>query len=159
MSAIFVLLVLAAMATVGVTLAQSATSNYDKALDSEKAYWAAREGLEWANYHAQAFQSCSNPDGTNPGGFSTKNTNVASSYTLGSIDAVFSVGCNSYDMTVGNNTVRVFKFVSTGTTGTVGYYPYPGVNTPASYDYAKSTRTLEMTLVITCSGACPASNT
>jgi len=167
MGAIFILLVLSLMGAIGVTLTESANSDFEKALAVEKAYWAAREGLEWGQFHAQAFQSCSNPDATDPGGFSSAQGSAM--LPLGAFDSSFLVGCQSFDMIENGQNIRVFNLIATGAVVfpptnrfeapleslsnwlsymNNGYF----VGTPSS-----ATRTLQQTLVIKCTATCPAS--
>jgi MSHA biogenesis protein MshP len=114
-SAIFLLVVIAALGTFAVTL--STTQQQSAALDvmGARAYQAARAGIEWG-----AYQVISNPAGIScPVGGASNAVAMPAGSTLapfGSVD----VSCWSYaPVSEASNTVTMYRLQSTATQGVV----------------------------------------
>lgn len=114
-SAIFLLVVLAALGAYLVTL--SRTSHLTAALDvhSARAYQAARAGIEWAAWQVIV-----------PPGPATPCPPSPSPLTLGATLALFSVTveCRRSDVSDGAETVSVYQIRSTATAGAAGEPDY-----------------------------------
>lgn len=114
-SAIFLLVVLAALGAYLVTL--SRTSHLTAALDvhSARAYQAARAGIEWAAWQVIV-----------PPGPATPCPPSPSTLTLGATLALFSVTveCRRSDVSDGAETVSVYQIRSTATAGAAGEPDY-----------------------------------
>jgi len=113
-SAIFLLVVIAALGTFAVTL--STTQQQSAALDvmGSRAYQAARAGIEWG-----AYQVIQNPVGiscaTLPA--TTANGPIAMANTLQNF--AVTVDCGSAAASEANATVTMYQLTSTATQGTV----------------------------------------
>ncbi len=114
-TAIFLLVVLAALGAYMVTL--SRTSHLSSALDvhSARAYQAARAGIEWAAWQVAVPPGPATPCPVSP-----------STLTLGATLAAFevSVECTRSDATDGSEAVHVYRITSTATAGATGEPDY-----------------------------------
>lgn len=123
-SAIFLLVVLAALGAFMVTLStvQHTTSSQD--LQGARAYQAARAGIEWGAYQMLT------PEHANPVGvpYVCPATATALNNLAGSLAGfVVSVGCIEAvgsPFTEGSNQIRVYQITSTATAGTAGSSNY-----------------------------------
>lgn len=120
-SAIFLLVVIAALGTFAVTL--STTQQQGAALDvlGARAYQAARAGIEWG-----AYQVISNPAAINcpVGGASNPVAMPAAPSTL-VVFAVVDVSCWSYvPVSEAASTITMYRLISTATRGTVATSDY-----------------------------------
>lgn len=110
-SAIFLLVVIAALATFAVTL--STTQQQSSALDVQgaRAYQAARAGIEWGAYQALRNNSCvaTTPLAALP--------NTLASFSV-------TVDCSSTAATEANVTVTMYQLTSTATQGTAATADY-----------------------------------
>lgn len=114
-SAIFLLIVVAALGTFAVTV--SGTQHQSAALDvlGTRAYHAARAGMEWGVYQVIR----------NPGGITCSVAGASNAITLpaGTTLAPFTVNlvCQSYaPVTEGSATLSAYRLTSTATMGTAG---------------------------------------
>ena len=129
-TAIFLLVVLAALGTYMVTL--SRTSHISSALDIQgaRAYQAARAGIEWA-----AWQVVDPP--TQPPTSTTPCPASPTTLTLtgtGTLDAfTVSVTCTRTQFTDGADPVAMYQIVSTATSGAVGEMGYVERQIQASF--------------------------
>lgn len=126
-TAIFLLVVLAALATYMVSL--SRTSHTSGALDIQgsRAYQAARVGIEWAAWQVvdpQGLQPSPAPCPASP-----------TTLTLGGTLAAFAVEvrCTQTLTTDGADTVAVYQIISTATSGAVGEVGYVERRIQASF--------------------------
>lgn len=114
-SAIFLLVVLAALGAYMATL--SRTSHLSAALDvhSARAYQAARAGIEWAAWQVSVPPGPATPCPASP-----------STLTLGATLAFFTVTveCRRSDVTDGADIVSVYQIRSTATAGAAGEADY-----------------------------------
>lgn len=114
-TAIFLLVVLAALGAYMVTL--SRTSHLSSALDvhSARAYQAARTGIEWAAWQVIAPPGPATPCPASP-----------SIVTLGATLGAFTVAveCVRTDATDGGEAVHVYRITSTATAGATGEPDY-----------------------------------
>lgn len=115
-SAIFLLVVIAALGTFAVTL--STTQQQSSALDvmGARAYQAARAGIEWGAYQML-------PNSAVPGGFATSCRPGPTSQVIAPLPntlAGFSVNvqCASTAHSEANATVTIYQLTSTATQGT-----------------------------------------
>ena len=127
-TAIFLLVVLAALGTYMVTL--SRTSHISSALDIQgaRAYQAARAGIEWA-----AWQVVDPP--TQPPTSTTPCPASPATLTLTGTLAAFtvSVTCTRTQFTDGAEPVAMYQIVSTATSGVVGEMGYVERQIQASF--------------------------
>ena len=127
-TAIFLLVVLAALGTYMVTL--SRTSHISSALDIQgaRAYQAARTGIEWA-----AWRVVDPP--TQPPTSTTLCPASPTTLTLaGTLDAfAVSVSCTRTQFTDGAEPVAMYQIVSTATSGVVGEMGYVERQIQASF--------------------------
>ncbi len=119
-SAIFLLVVIAALGTFALTL--STTQQQSAVLDvmGARAYQASRAGIEWG-----AYQTISNPAAINclSGGASNPVAMPAAPSALGVF--IVDVGCWNYaPVSEAANTVTMYRLVSTATRGTVATPEY-----------------------------------
>lgn len=123
-SAIFLLVVLAALGAFMVTLStvQSTTSTQD--LQGTRAYQVARAGIEWGAYQVLS------PERANPAGgpyvcpaAATALNNLAGSLA-GFVVTVDCIEAAGSPFTEGANLIRVYQITSTATSGTVGSTHY-----------------------------------
>ena len=126
-TAIFLLVILAALATYMVSL--SRTSHISGALDIQgsRAYFAARAGIEWAAWQVidpQGLQPSPAPCPASP-----------TSLTLGGTLAGFavSVSCSRTLYPDGADTIAVYQITSTATSGTPGEVDYVERQIQASF--------------------------
>jgi len=116
-TAIFLLVVLAALATYMVSL--SRTSHISSALDIQgaRAYQAARAGIEWAAWQVV------DPQGLQP---SPAPCPAPTTLTLAGTLATFSVdvSCTPFVETDGADTVAIYQITSTATSGQPGEVDY-----------------------------------
>ncbi len=122
-SAIFLLLVLAALGAYMVTVAgvQHTTAALD--LQGARAYQAARAGIEWGAYQVLR-PAAAGPCPASP-----------TALTLGGTLAGFAVAvqCVSYATTEGGNNVNLYQITSTASFGTVGGVDYVERQLQATY--------------------------
>ncbi|NMM37560.1 MAG: hypothetical protein HHJ09_08600 [Glaciimonas sp.] len=122
-SAIFLLVVLAALGAFMVTLStvQNVTSTQD--LQGSRAYQAARAGIEWGAYQVRTPEHTNLPTGQAPYICPTAATTL--NHLAGSL-AGFSVQVLCVETTYGEggNTIAVYQLTSTATLGTVGSTNY-----------------------------------
>ncbi|HEY8886866.1 MAG TPA: hypothetical protein VIM35_00130 [Gallionella sp.] len=113
-SAIFLLVVIAALGTFAVTL--STTQQQSAALDvlGSRAYQASRAGIEWG-----AYQVIQNPAGINCAALPATAANgpIAMANTLQNFTVT--VNCGSAAASEANATVTMYQLTSTATQGTV----------------------------------------
>lgn len=110
-SAIFLLVVLAALGAFMVTFStvQHTTSAQD--IQGARAYQAARTGIEWGAYQALRNSSCAASTSLNPGG------------TLSGL--AVTVQCRGpYTYTEGGNSVKLYQLTATASQGTLGSASY-----------------------------------
>jgi MSHA biogenesis protein MshP len=127
-TAIFLLVILAALATYMVSL--SRTSNISSALDIQgtRAYLAARAGIEWAAWQVidpQNLQPSPAPCPASP----TTLTTLAGTLAPFAV----SVSCTRTLDTDGADTVAVYQITSTATSGVVGEVDYVARQIQASF--------------------------
>lgn len=113
-SAIFLLVVIAALGTFAVTL--STTQQQSSALDvmGARAYQAARAGIEWGAYQVL-------PNSAVPGGFAASCRAGATSQVLAALpntlaDFNVNVGCNATAHSDAAATVNIYQLTATATT-------------------------------------------
>jgi MSHA biogenesis protein MshP len=126
-TAIFLLVILAALATYMVSL--SRTSHTSSALDIQgsRAYQAARAGIEWGAWQVvdpQTWPPVSTPCPASP-----------STLALGGVLAAFAVTveCTRTEETDGADTVAIYQITSTATSGAVGEVSYVERRIQASF--------------------------
>jgi MSHA biogenesis protein MshP len=124
-SAIFLLVVIAALGTFAVTL--STTQQQSSALDVQgaRAYQAARAGIEWGAYQVlrnagAGFELACNPAGA--GGTTTQGVSLAGAATLANF--TLTVDCTSTVATEAGATVKMYYLTSTAKQGTVATSDY-----------------------------------
>ncbi len=125
-SAIFLLVVIAALGTFAVTL--STTQQQSAALDvmSARAYQAARAGMEWGAYQVlQGGTTCANTNATLPAGTLS---NTLSGFTV-------TVACTTSTHSDAGVTINVYNLTSRATQGGVGTPNY--VERQVSATFAK----------------------
>lgn len=118
-SAIFLLVVIAALGTFAVTL--STTQHQSAALDvmGARAYQASRAGVDWAAFQIVQSSVAAPPAGA--GGFAdicqagTTSSSVTLAGTLTAFNPV-SVSCTSFPAVENTTTVRVYRIVSSAVT-------------------------------------------
>lgn len=149
-SAIFLLVVLAALGAVMVTLSvvQHTTSAQD--VQGSRAYHAARAGIDWAIYRIMTPENA-NPQ-TAPATYTTRadcsaipaTSPTGNMGTLGGTlnGFVVNVTCSGgTDIAEGDNTIRVFTLTSTATFGTVGTTDYVERQVSATITTCRKTAT------------------
>lgn len=113
-SAIFLLVVIAALGLFAVTISNTQQQNSVMDALGSRAYQAAKTGLEWGSYQITkgGVTSCSSfPQPSMPAG------TQLSAFTV-------SVTCNVTTHTEGSNTFSIYQLTSIATTGTVGSSNY-----------------------------------
>lgn len=110
-SAIFLLVIIAALGlfTVTISSTQQQTSVMD--LQGSRAYQAAKAGIEWGIYRVTKDSACPATSPTMPAG------TQLSAFTL-------VISCSSTAYTEGTNTFSVYQLTSTASSGTVGSISY-----------------------------------
>lgn len=121
-TAIFLLVVIAALGTFAVTL--STTQQQSTALDvlGARAYQAARTGIEWGAYQVL-------PNSAVPGGFAANCRAGATSQVIAPLPNTLAgfnvnVGCNAASQVEGATTLWVYQLTSTATQGVVATPDY-----------------------------------
>ncbi|WP_240162375.1 hypothetical protein [Glaciimonas sp. PAMC28666] len=122
-TAIFLLVVLAALGGFMVSLStvQQVTSSQD--LQGSRAYQAARAGVEWGIYQALKPEHSNLPAGQTPyvcPASATSVTNLAGALKGFSVQ----VQCTSMASTEGPNQITAFQFISTSSFGSAGSTQY-----------------------------------
>src|SRR5712671_3448339 len=116
-SAIFLIVVLAALGAFAVTVSGLNQSSSALDLQGARAYQAARAGIEWGAY--QALQNTAGAFATacNGATYATPTSQILAGLagTLASFSVTVTCGSSSY--TEGTATVRVYQIVSTATAG------------------------------------------
>jgi MSHA biogenesis protein MshP len=119
-SAIFLLVVLAALGAAMVTFSTAQHTAAGQDLEAIKAYQAARAGIEWGLYQTMT------PVGAPLDTVCKSAVALAGPLALGGNLSGFTVtvDCSRNDDTEGGNTVSVYQITSTATKGTVGTIQY-----------------------------------
>jgi MSHA biogenesis protein MshP len=114
-SAIFLMVMLAALATYMVTLSRTSQVSNALSIQGDRAYQAARTGIEWAAWQVSI------PAGPPP--CPTSPTTLA---PLGGVLSSFTVTvtCTPTPWTDGGNAITIYTVTSTATTGTQGNVDY-----------------------------------
>ena len=126
-TAIFLLVVLAALGAFMVTI--STTQHAASALDVQgaRAYQAARAGVEWGAYQIMNPENTNNP-GTPPPAYAARYAcgGTPATPVLGGTLSGFTVtvGCTFGDQNDGAQVVRVYQIIATATAGTPGGTDY-----------------------------------
>lgn len=114
-SAIFLLVVIAALGTFAVTL--STTQQQSAALDvlGARAYQAARTGIEWGAYQVLPASAAAFATACRPGPTTQAVTSLPNTLSGFSVNA----GCSATSHVEGASTLWVYSLTSTATQGTV----------------------------------------
>ena len=139
MSAIFLLVILAALGVfmLSISTMQQTTSVQD--MQGSHAYQAAKTGLEWGAYQVM------NPENINPSTGGVARYVCAGTPTVlpafGGSLAKFTVtvGCSSVDFDEGGNKVRVYQLTSTASFGVAGSTSYIERRLSASINTCRTT--------------------